>query len=98
MADFIQEYFVNPILYQDRYAPYNVYNTAVYAIIAIAAVYFLYRILQKKGVLIDEKFFNPPRHPAGGVIEPLFASFHRADGNYRTFQPAKLGLGDSDVG
>ncbi len=56
MSDFFQEYFVNPILYQDKYAPYNVYNTAAYAAIAIAAVYLLYRYLTKKGIAIDGAF------------------------------------------
>ncbi len=58
MVDFIQEYFVNPIIHPDAYAPYNVYNTVVYAVIAIAAVYLIYRILEKKGVLFDERFFK----------------------------------------
>ncbi|MBI4360418.1 DUF63 family protein [Candidatus Micrarchaeota archaeon] len=57
VSDFIQEYFINPILYQDQYAPYNVYNTAVYAIIALLAVYLIFRGLRKTGVDIDKKFF-----------------------------------------
>lgn len=57
VSDFIQEYFINPILYQDQYAPYNVYNTAVYAVIALLAVYLIFRGLRKAGVDIDKKFF-----------------------------------------
>ncbi len=58
MVDFIQEYFVNPIIYQDKYPPYNVYNTLVYAAIAIAAVYLVYRLLKSRGFVFDEAFFK----------------------------------------
>ncbi|MEM4255461.1 MAG: DUF63 family protein [Candidatus Norongarragalinales archaeon] len=58
MADFIQEYFINPIIYPNSYAPYNVYNTTAYAIIAIIAVYALYKIFKKTGVEINESFFK----------------------------------------
>ena len=58
MADFIQEYFVNPILYQDKYPPYNVYNTIVYAALALIAVYFLFRFFRKHGVKINQGFFK----------------------------------------
>ena len=58
MVDFIQEYFVNPIIYQDKYPPYNVYNTLAYAAIAIAAVYLLYRLLKSKGFVFDGAFFK----------------------------------------
>ena len=58
MTDFIAEYFVNPILYQDKYAPYNLYNTLAYAILAIAVVYLLFKFFKKKGIVIDENFFK----------------------------------------
>jgi uncharacterized membrane protein len=58
MPDFIQEYFVNPILYQDKYAPYNAYNTIVYAIIAIIAVFLLYKAFRKAGITINKEFFK----------------------------------------
>lgn len=56
MADFISEYFVNPILYQNDYAPYNVYNTAAYAIIALAAIYLIFNALKHFKVSVDEDF------------------------------------------
>ena len=56
--DFIQEYFVNPILYQDKFAPYNAYNTVVYAILAIAAVFLIYKAFRKAGISIDNDFFK----------------------------------------
>src|SRR3989339_273614 len=58
MTDFIQEYFVNPILYQDKYPPYNAYNTLAYAAIAIAAVYLLFKLFKSKGIKIDGWFFK----------------------------------------
>ena len=58
IEDFVSEYFVNPILYQDKYPPYNVYNTAVYAVVAIAVVYLLFSIFRRKGVEINGAFFK----------------------------------------
>lgn len=54
--NFVEEYFVNPILYPDSYAPYNIYNTVVYAIVAIAAVFLIYRFLRRSGVVISDGF------------------------------------------
>lgn len=56
MPDFIQEYFINPIVNQNDYAPYNAFNTLAYAAIALLAVYLIYRALKWKGVKIDEGF------------------------------------------
>lgn len=78
VSDFIQEYFVNPILYQDQYAPYNVYNTAVYAIVALLAVYLIFRGLRKSGFQIDRKFVY--------AILP-FVVF---GGVFRVFEDAKI--------
>ncbi len=57
MTDFIAEYFLNPIRFPEQYAPYNIYNTAVYAIIALAAVYVIFRLLQKHKVAVDNRFY-----------------------------------------
>ncbi len=56
-SQFITEYFVNPIKYPETYAPYNAVNTLVFAIVAIIAVYFIYKFLNKHGVKTDEKFY-----------------------------------------
>lgn len=51
--DFIQQYFTNPIW--DR-TGYNEVNTVVYAAIALAAAYGMYRILKKEKIRIDKTF------------------------------------------
>lgn len=56
-SSFIEEYFLNPINHPETYAPYNVVNTTVFAVIAIAAVYLIYRFLNAKGIKTDEKFY-----------------------------------------
>lgn len=56
--DIFEEYFVNPIRYPDQYAPYNVFNTAAFALVALAVVFLLFRFLQSKKVNIDERFVN----------------------------------------
>ncbi len=56
-SQFVAEYFVNPIKYPGQYAPYNVVNTTVFAIIAIAAVYLIYKFLNSRGIKTDEKFY-----------------------------------------
>ncbi|MDP3741858.1 MAG: DUF63 family protein [Candidatus Micrarchaeota archaeon] len=56
-SQFITEYFVNPITHTDTYAPYNVVNTTVFAIIAIAAIYLIFKFLNSRGIKTDEKFY-----------------------------------------
>ncbi len=56
-SQFIEEYFLNPINYPDKYPPYNVVNTLTFAIVAIVAIYFIYKLLNKHGVRTDEKFY-----------------------------------------
>lgn len=58
MANFFEEYFINPILYPNQYPPYNIYNTLVYAVLAIIVLYGVYLILKKKGIVFDEGFFK----------------------------------------
>jgi len=52
MENFINEYFIDPIW---SHSGYNVVNTLAYAVIAIAAVYAIYRAIQGR-IKIDEKF------------------------------------------
>ncbi len=56
-SNFINEYFTNPLRYPDRYAPYNVYNTIAFAVVALVVLYLLYRFLQSRGINVDEKFY-----------------------------------------
>lgn len=57
MTDWIQEYFVNPLARPDDYAPYNLVNTVLFAVLALIAAYLIYRGLKRFGVRIDEWFF-----------------------------------------
>ncbi len=54
MEKFINEYFVEPIW---SHSGYNVVNTLTYAVIAIAAVYLIYRALHRR-ISIDESFIR----------------------------------------
>ncbi len=57
-ASFFALYFVNPICFQQQYAPYNVYNTAAYAILALAGAYAVFLAIKKLGVRVSsERFF-----------------------------------------
>jgi len=51
MENFINEYFVDPIW---SHSGYNIVNTLTYAVIAIMAIYLIYRIIEKR-VKIDER-------------------------------------------
>lgn len=51
--DFLNTYFISPI-YGDE--GYNYVNTLVYGLIALAALYGIYRLLQKLKVPINKKF------------------------------------------
>lgn len=54
LTDFFQKYFITPI-YTD--SGYNIFNTIVYAIIAIVALIGIYKLLRKLNVNIDYKLF-----------------------------------------
>ncbi len=70
MADFFQEYFINPIVDQANYPPYNVYNTVTFALVALIAVFLIYKGLKKAGFALDGKFFEAilPYVVFGGVF------------------------------
>lgn len=53
IAQFIEQYYIEPIV---KHEGYNSVNTLTYAIIAIIAVYFVYRILHEKKISISEQF------------------------------------------
>lgn len=53
MGNFIYDYFVDPILSRTGY---NLVNTFTYAIIALIALYLVYREFKKHNIKIDEKF------------------------------------------
>ncbi len=57
-SSFVNEYFLYPMRYPDAYPPYNIYNTAAFAVTALVAAYILHRILTKKLKLaVDGDFY-----------------------------------------
>lgn len=57
LEQFIDEYFVRPLAQPYLMRPFNPINTLVYAAIALAAAYLIYKGLKKAGVKIDERLF-----------------------------------------
>ncbi|MFQ5405675.1 MAG: DUF63 family protein [Candidatus Micrarchaeia archaeon] len=57
LQSFVTEYFVNPICFQSQHAPYNVYNTATYAVLALLAAYVIYLTIKKIGIRPKKNFF-----------------------------------------
>lgn len=53
ISEFITKYYIDPIRYGQ---PYNIVDTLTYAVILIIAVYFIYRWLNRTGILVDGKF------------------------------------------
>lgn len=70
MADFFQQYFIDPVL---QGTGYNIYNTIAYALILIAAVFVTYRLLKKMKIPIDNKFVIGvlPYIILGGLLRAL---------------------------
>lgn len=87
--DFIDKYFISPILMRESY---NIYNTIVYAIIAIVALYLLSQYFQRRGIkMLDNDMFNSaiPYAITGGIIRAivdLVDSGKRVDGIYSLYQ------------
>ncbi len=52
-GDFFYDYFLYPI---SSHGGYNIVNTAVYAGIALIALYFIWDIFRKKKIIIDKQF------------------------------------------
>jgi uncharacterized membrane protein len=57
MTDYIDEFFIKPMQFPDSYAPYNLFNTLAYAIIALLAAFLIYKYLKKKEIAIDPDFY-----------------------------------------
>lgn len=57
-SDWITEYFVNPLTKTGDYAPYNLVNTLVFAALALAGAYAIYRLLKFWKIQIDGLFFR----------------------------------------
>ena len=57
VSDIVREYFVNPMQYPDKYAPYNIVNTVVYAALALLAVWLIFEGLKRVGLKADEGFY-----------------------------------------
>jgi uncharacterized membrane protein len=53
MSSFIEQFFINPI---DERSGYNIVNTVVYAIIALAALYVIRAVLKSRKIEIDNYF------------------------------------------
>lgn len=53
MLEFINQYFINPI---NEHAGYNIVNTAVYVVIALAALYLIRQFLKSRKIEIDNYF------------------------------------------
>ena len=53
ISDFIYKYYIDPIRYEQ---PYNIVETITYALILIAAVYFIYRWFRQSEFEVDGKF------------------------------------------
>lgn len=53
ISDFINEYYLDPII---EHEGYNLVNTLTYAIIALCSIYFIYRVFKKYKIIINKEF------------------------------------------
>ncbi len=53
LADFIKAYYVDPVVLNEGY---NIVNTLTYAVLAVVAVYFAYKYIERSNVKIDKNF------------------------------------------
>ena len=53
MQDFFRRYFIDPVM---QGTGYNIYNTLVYALLLVIAVFATYKLLKKMKITIDNKF------------------------------------------
>ena len=83
MKDFLIEYFWNPIY---SGVGYNVYNTAVYAVLALVALWACGKLLKRMKVKVDKKFFWAivPYAVVGALLRVL-QDFNAATGVGKTF-------------
>lgn len=54
MIEFVEKYYIQPIL---NYEGYNIINTLTYATIAVLSLYFIYKFLKIKNLTIEKNFF-----------------------------------------
>jgi len=68
--DFFQQYFIEPI---ETGAGYNIFNTAVYAIILILSLFVLINVLRRLGVKLDGRLWTDllPWIVLAGVLRAL---------------------------
>ena len=69
-ADFFQTYFIDPIKYGTGY---NIYNTAMYAVLLVLAAVIVYKVVKKMGIRIDKNFLFAvsPYIFLGGLLRAL---------------------------
>lgn len=53
---FIDEFFTKPLAEPSKYAPYNPFNTIVFAVIAIVAAWLIFKLLRRMGIKFDWEF------------------------------------------
>lgn len=70
MQDFFQTYFIDPVM---QGTGYNIYNTLVYALLLVIAVFATYKLLKKMKIFIDNKFAMGilPYIILGGLLRAL---------------------------
>jgi uncharacterized membrane protein len=70
VGEFIERYFIEPVMSSQGY---NIYNTLVYAILFLASLYIVGRLLKRMEMNIDEELFwiLVPFVFLGGVIRAL---------------------------
>ena len=70
MADFFQQYFIDPLI---QGTGYNIVNTLTYAVLLIIAVFATYTLLKKMKISIDNKFIIGvlPYVILGGLLRAL---------------------------
>lgn len=49
-AGIVNQYFVDPLAHPSDFAPYNLVNTATFAVLALIAAYLIYKGLKKAGI------------------------------------------------
>lgn len=82
-GSFLDEYFIDPLVHGTGY---NIVNTTVFAIILIAAVLVVYKLIRILKISIDRRFFLGivPFVLMGGVLR-AFQDFTEATGGVRNF-------------
>lgn len=93
-GNFIEDYFVHPIVSETGYNPVN---TAVYAIIAIIALYFIWNTFRRKKIVIDKNFIYAvlPFVLLGSTISSLKDAVHA--GKFLPITPIHKAILDSGI-